>query len=272
MLVLVDDLQWVDRESAAALGFAARRLGEDPVCFVWAARSGSISPELVQGMPVVTLAGLSSADAQAVVPDRVADGVVEHLVDDTGGNPLAILEIARRLTDAQRLGAAPLPSALPVGDRLGIVYEQQLTGLSAPAWRAVLLSALNRSGTSATVAAALVGEGVDVAAALDEAQDHGVLVRHDAEIGFRHPLLRTSVLLWQLRRNNGQHIAHWRTFSPPIQTRSRGSGTEPKLPPARTNSSRMTWYAPLTRAAPGRGTRPHLPRWSGLRSSWATLH
>jgi DNA-binding NarL/FixJ family response regulator len=66
--------------------------------------------------------------------------------------------------------------------------------LSAPAWRAVLLSALNRSGTSATVAAALVREGVDVAAALDEAQNHGVLVRQGADIGFRHPLLRTSVM------------------------------------------------------------------------------
>ena len=194
VLVLVDDLQWVDRESAAALGFAARRLREDPVCFVWAARSGSISPEFVQGMPVLRLAGLARADALALVPDRLADGVVERLVDDTGGNPLGILEIARHLTDAQRVGAAPLPIALPVGDRLGVVYEQQLTGLSAPARRAVLLSALNRSGTSATVAAALVREGVDVAAALDEAQDHGVLVRHGAEIGFRHPLLRTSVL------------------------------------------------------------------------------
>ena len=194
VLVLVDDLQWVDRESAAALGFAARRLREDPVCFLWAARSGSIPPEFVQGMPVLTLAGLSRADALALVPDRVADGVVERLVDDTGGNPLGILEIAGRLTDAQRVGAAPLPDALPVGDRLGVVYEQQLTGLSAPAWRAVLLSALNRSGTSAPVAAALVREGVDVAAALDEAQDHGVLVRHGAEIGFRHPLLRTAVL------------------------------------------------------------------------------
>ena len=194
VLVLVDDLQWVDRESAAALAFAARRLREDPVCFVWAARSGSISPEFVQGMPVLTLAGLSRVDAVALVRDRLADRVVERLVEDTGGNPLGILEITGRLTDAQRVGAAPLPDALPVGDRLGVVYEQQITGLSAPARRAVLLSALNRSATSAPVAAALVREGVDVAAALDEAQDHGVLVRHGAQIGFRHPLLRTSVL------------------------------------------------------------------------------
>ena len=63
VLVLVDDLQWVDRESAAALGFAARRLRDDPVCFLWAARSGSIPPQFVEGMPVLTLAGLSPTDA-----------------------------------------------------------------------------------------------------------------------------------------------------------------------------------------------------------------
>jgi DNA polymerase III delta prime subunit len=206
VLVLVDDLQWVDRESAAALGFAARRLHEDPVCFVWAARSGSISPEFVRGMPVLTLAGLSRAGALALVPERVADGVLDRLVDDTGGNPLGILEIVRRLTDAQRVGAAPLPDALPVGDRLGLVYNQQLGGLSGPAWRAVLLSALNRSGTSTTVATALLREGVDVAAALDEAQDLGVLVRHGAEIGFRHPLLRTSVLA--MATSAQQRLAH----------------------------------------------------------------
>jgi predicted ATPase len=110
VLVLVDDLQWVDRESTAALGFAARRLREDPVCFVWAVRSGSISPEFVKGMPVLPLGGLSHADALALVPDRVAEGVVER---DTGGNPLGILEIARRLTDAQRVGAARCPACCP---------------------------------------------------------------------------------------------------------------------------------------------------------------
>ena len=45
------------------------------------------------------------------------------MVDNTDGNPLGIVEIARRLTDAQRVGAAPLPDVMPVGDRLRIVYE-----------------------------------------------------------------------------------------------------------------------------------------------------
>jgi DNA-binding NarL/FixJ family response regulator len=194
VLVLVDDLQWVDRESAAALGFAARRLRDDPVCFLWGARSGSTPLPFVAGMPVLTLSGLSATDARALVPERLAGGVVERLVDDTGGNPLGLLEIALRLTAAQRVGAAPLPDALPVGDRLGVVYAEQLTGLSTPAGRAALLMALNRSGTSATAAVALAREGLDAAAALDEAQDRGVLVRHGAALGFRHPLLRTAVL------------------------------------------------------------------------------
>ena len=64
-----------------------------------------------------------------------------RLVDGTRGNPLALLEVAGRLTPAQRLGAAPLPDPLPVGMRLELVYEPLLAGLSAPAWRAVLLCA-----------------------------------------------------------------------------------------------------------------------------------
>ena len=194
VLVLVDDLQWVDRESAAALGFAARRLREDPVCFVWAARSGSIPPEFVQGMPVLTLAGLSRADARTLVPDRVADGVVERLVDDTGGNPLGIWRSP---------AASPMPSewvprrcrkALPVGDRLGVVYAAAThrlvrTGLARrTAVRAQPLGYLRHGGCGAgpgrSGRCGRAGRGAGP----------GRLVRHGAEIGFRHPLLRTAVL------------------------------------------------------------------------------
>ena len=115
-------------------------------------------------------------------------------MDDTGGNPLAMLEIAQRLTDAQRVGAAPLPEAPAVGDRLHHLYGERLGELSAPARRAVLLTALNRSGSSSTVAAALTREELDVATALDEATDLGILVRSGGELGFRHPLLRSAAL------------------------------------------------------------------------------
>ena len=164
--LLVDDLQWLDRESAAALAFAARRLRRRPRLLRLGGAIGPGPGGVVQGLPVVALPGLTPADARALLRDRVRVGrtrVADRLSDDTGGNPLAMLEIAQRLTDAQRVGAAPLPEAPAVGDRLLRLYGERLNGLSAPARRAVLLTALNRSGSSSTVAAALTHEEIDVA-------------------------------------------------------------------------------------------------------------
>jgi DNA-binding CsgD family transcriptional regulator len=193
VLVTVDDLQWLDRESAAAILFAARRLGPDAVAFVFSTRTGSIPADLVQGIPVLELDGLSPADASRLVPEP-SESVLEQLVVGTDGNPLALLEASRRLTQAQSVGAAPLPDPLPVGDRLLGYYEALLTTMSADAWRAVVLLALEQSSGSSTVAAALAGIGIDPAESLDEGRINGVLARDERGLHFRHPLLRTAVL------------------------------------------------------------------------------
>ncbi len=194
VLVLVDDLQWVDHESAAALVFAARRLQDDRVCFLWAARDPAPIADLVRGTPGMPLSGLPRDAARALVAERVAPPVADQLVADTAGNPLALLEISSRLTDAQRLGTAPLPDRLPVGERLKADYQHLLSGLSAPAWRAVLLCAIDRSASATTVARALAAADIDIDAALDEAGERGVLVRQAGGLAFRHPLLRTAAL------------------------------------------------------------------------------
>ena len=245
VLVLVDDLQWIDRETVAALGFAAGRLRDDRCASSGPPRRGSISPELVARMPVLTLSGLSGTDARALVPERLADRVARAV---RRGHQW---QSARRLSRS-RAGSAP-PSGWgprrcplrPVGDRLGGVYPQQLTGLSAPAWRAVLLSALNRSGTAATVAASLAQEGLDVAAALDEAQDQGVLARHGAE-WLRHPLLRTAVLARATSAQ--QRSAHRALAEVPRSTRSRRGDLAPSRSRRRPG--------PSARAGSGAGRRP----------------
>ena len=193
VLVTVDDLQWLDRESAGAILFAARRLGPDAVAFVFSARTGSIPADLVQGIPVLELDGLSPADASRLLPEPT-ESVLEQLVAGTDGNPLALLEASRRLTQAQAVGAAPLPDPLPVGDRLLGYYETLLTTMSADAWQAVVLLALEQSTGSSTVATALAGGGIDPADALDEARNLGVLAADERGLYFRHPLLRTAVL------------------------------------------------------------------------------
>lgn len=194
VLVLVDDVQWVDQESATALAFAARRLEDDPVAFVWAARDGSVPAALLHDVPALPLAGLSRTAARALVGPRVVPSVADRLADDTGGNPLGLLEISSRLSDSQRLGTAELPERLPLGERLEGHYREVLAQLSETARRAVLLCALDRTASITTVAGALAAAGDDGEAALDEAVDLHVLVPLDTGLAFRHPLLRSAAV------------------------------------------------------------------------------
>jgi DNA-binding CsgD family transcriptional regulator/tetratricopeptide (TPR) repeat protein len=195
VLVLVDDLQWLDRESAEAVVFAARRLGPDAVGFLLTARTGSGLAELLAGVPVLPVVGLPVSALPALLAGELAPDVLERLAAGTSGNPLAILETARLLSDAQRIGAAPLPDPLPTGAGLRRQFETTLAGLSPNVWRVVLLVALCRAeGAAATVRTVLTANGIDAPSALDEACQHAVLVRHGGRYQFRHPLLRSAVL------------------------------------------------------------------------------
>jgi DNA-binding CsgD family transcriptional regulator len=155
---------------------------------------------------VLPLAGLAPAEAAGLLPDPVADPVAARLVEGTRGNPLALSEVARRLTPAQLVGAAPLPDPLPVGARLELVYQPVLAGLSAPAWRAVLLCAAGPEGAAAGLVGALGHGGLDAGAALDEAEERGILVRDGGGVAFRHPLLRSAA--WRLATPAQRRAAH----------------------------------------------------------------
>ena len=191
-LVVVDDVQWVDRESAEALLFAARRLGHDRVAVVATYRVGLPLPTSLDGLDVVDVAGLPATIAGQLLGPGFADGVVERLTVQTGGNPLALRECGRVLTAAQRAGAATLPVALPVPGRLREAYARELGALPADAWRAVLLCAASTDEAAAPVVAALAGAGLEPGVSLAAAAD---VVRFDGGVlTFRHPLLRSATL------------------------------------------------------------------------------
>ncbi len=204
LLVVVDDLPWLDQESAEALLFAARRLRHDRAAFLLTRREGAEARPMVDDADHLRARRTLGRDAAVLLGRDVAPVVAERLAADTAGNPLALLECGRLLTPVQRAGAAALPSALPVPARLREVYERELSALPADGWAAVLLAAASHDQTLAPVAAALADRGLDTAECLDRAA--GVLELTGPVLAFRHPLLRSAA--WHRAGDAERRQAH----------------------------------------------------------------
>ncbi|WET77273.1 LuxR family transcriptional regulator [Amycolatopsis sp. QT-25] len=103
----VDDAQWVDPESLAALGFAGRRLAGAPVGMVLASRSGSDEFDTVELPP------LPESAADLVLRDHgVPAGVRPQLIELGNGNPADLVALAASLTPAQAAGREPVSPIL----------------------------------------------------------------------------------------------------------------------------------------------------------------
>lgn len=208
LVLVVDDLHWVDPETRAALQFSARRLRHDPIAVLLTRRllPGTEAATDIAGIDRLILAGLQPADAGRLLEGSVATPLVGPLVSRTGGNPLALLELARSLTPAQRRGSSPLPAALPVGARLSEAFAGSIADLSPAARRAATLAAASLDAEAGPLFRALDAEGIDTAAALAEAESSGVLAVDDNSVQFRHPLLRNAA--WQAATAAERCAAH----------------------------------------------------------------
>ncbi|HEX7263762.1 MAG TPA: AAA family ATPase [Candidatus Dormibacteraeota bacterium] len=193
LLLTIDDAQWLDRASAEAIGFAARRLVADPVAVIIAVREGEESPLLAAGLPELRPAGLNREWAAELLSrsgaGAVSAEVAARLVDATGGNPLALLELG---PEAHRVHAAPYDN-LPVATNVERAYLRRAVGLSESARRVLVLLASSGTMDMGQVrrAAASIGLGAE---AVEEAEDAAALVvLHAGRIEFVHPLARASI-------------------------------------------------------------------------------
>ncbi len=134
LVCLVDDAQWLDRASAQALAFAARRLLAESVALVFVVREPEGEQELA-GLPEVVVGGLDYDDARALlddaVPARLDDRVRDRIVAETRGNPLALLELPRGLTAAELAGGFGRPDAQPLANRIEQSFRRRLESLPA---------------------------------------------------------------------------------------------------------------------------------------------
>jgi DNA-binding CsgD family transcriptional regulator len=192
VLCVVDDVSWLDRASAQALGFVGRRLLAEPVALLLAARGPCAE---LAGLPELAVGGLSARDARALL-DSVATGPVDAQVRDrviaeTRGNPLALLELPRSLPLAQFPGEFEPFDETGLLGRIEASFQRRLEALSADTQRLVLIAAADPTGDPVLLwrAAGLLGIGTKAQAAAEEAG----LMTIGGRVVFRHPLVRSAV-------------------------------------------------------------------------------
>ncbi|MGO9779497.1 MAG: ATP-binding protein [Streptosporangiaceae bacterium] len=196
VMMIVDDLPWLDRASAGVLGFVARRLAGSRVGFLMASRLGEESFFERSGLPQHTLGRLDPEAANALVSSRfpeLARQVRERVVAEAQGNPLALLELPAALNRAQRTAADELPEVLPLSRRLQALFASRVGDLPATTRRLLLLAVLEGTGDLHVLEAAA---GPHAAESLTPAEQAG-LVRVDERGGllvFRHPLTRSAIV------------------------------------------------------------------------------
>jgi DNA-binding CsgD family transcriptional regulator len=191
LLCLVDDAHWLDQASAQALAFVARRLGAEPVAVIFGTRDPGPSDGLA-GLPDLVLGPLSRADSRALlasaIPGRLDERVRDRITAESGGNPLALLELPREVTAAELAGGF---GVAPLAGRIEQSFLRRIASLPEMTQRLLLLAAAEPTGDPALLTRAAGRLAISHGAAAPAEADG--LLTVDAHVTFRHPLVRSAV-------------------------------------------------------------------------------
>ncbi|MEU6290919.1 AAA family ATPase [Streptomyces sp. NPDC046988] len=197
LLIVVDDLPWLDRATNAVLGFVARRLVGSRIGFLAASREGADSFFESSGLTEYRLEPLSdtsSAELLALAHPDVSPAVGRRITSEARGNPLALVELPRALSAEQRTTLAAIPSALPLSERLQALFASRVAGLSDRCRELLLIAALEGTGDLASIEAAGAGRA-SVDDLVPAEQERLVTISADnRRLSFRHPLIGSAVV------------------------------------------------------------------------------
>ncbi len=192
LLCVVDDAQWLDGASARALAFVARRLLAERMALVFATRELG---DALGRLPELHVEPLGHRDARAllesVLPAPLDERVLDRIIQETRGNPLALIELPRGLTPAQLAGGFGLPVTVPLSASIEESFTRRLASLPHDARRLLLVAAADPVGDPALVWRAAERLGIpETTADTVESKD---LLAFAPRVVFNHPLVRSAV-------------------------------------------------------------------------------
>ena len=192
LVCVVDDAQWLDSESAHSLGFVARRLLADRVALLFATRDPL--PELA-GLPELEVDCLCEADARTLLPPIVDASldpqVVDRIVAEAAGNPLALLELPKGRSWAElAAGATPMATG-PVTRRIEEVFQRRAAALPPDSQRLLVLVSADQLGDVRKIWQA--AERLDIPRNAAQTAEEAGLLAVGPDLRFRHPLVRSAI-------------------------------------------------------------------------------
>jgi len=191
LLCVCDDVHWLDSASRETLAFVARRLQAESVGLVLATRELS---DVLAGIPELVVEGLGDGDAgtllDSVLTTPMDPSVRGVIISETHGNPLALVEVAGRLTPDELAGGFALSAAVPLSTSIERRYQRRLEELPYDTQRLLRLAAADPVGDPALVWKAAEQLGIPTQASAP-ATDAG-LMEIGARVLFRHPLVRSA--------------------------------------------------------------------------------
>ena len=213
LLLVADDVQWLDPPSCDVLAFIARRLGSDPVVLIGAVRKGHEVPFTWAGLPLVDLRGLDDRSSRAMLAEHGAGlsyATGERILRVAAGNPLALVELPVAVRAAAGSALDLAPHLMPLTARLEQAFSTRLTDLPQVARDALLVAAVDDSDDLQEIlagASALAGRSVGTDA-LEAAVRAGLVSFDGLHVRFRHPLVRSGVLQAEtITRRHGANAA-----------------------------------------------------------------
>jgi DNA-binding CsgD family transcriptional regulator/tetratricopeptide (TPR) repeat protein len=247
LVCIVDDTQWLDRVSAQTLEFVSRRLLAERVGLVFAVRESGHDPVL-PGLPQLVIEGLATHDARrlldASIPGPLDERVKARILDETRGNPLALIELPRGLTPAELAGGFGLPDARPLTNRIEQSFRERVEALPRETQLLLLTAAIEPVGDVSLLwrAAERLGIPTEAGAPAEAAG----LVELDARVRFPHPLVRSAV--YRASSPGDRRAAH----------RALADATDPVADP-----DRRAWHRAHATATPDESVAEEMVRSAG---------
>lgn len=194
IVCVVDDAQWLDRMSSETLAFVARRLLAERVGLVFSVREQG-GEKVLDGLPELVMGGLDSEHArsllEAMISGPLDEQVKARILDETRGNPLALIELPRGMTPAELAGGFAFPGPRNLTRRIERSFLGRFEKLPRESQLLLLVAAAEPVGDAALLwrAAECIGIGADAAGPAESAG----LIEFGMRVRFPHPLVRSAI-------------------------------------------------------------------------------